>query len=642
MARITGTAGSDLLRGLDEYDRILGLDGDDDLDGGAGDDMLYGGAGNDVLVSRSGYDRLDGGDGDDRIVLVGTGGAVTGGAGFDSLVVNLSGETEGVRFNGASGHAMIGNGQDLTDHIYFRDIERLELQTGSGNDYIRGTTFGDIVLSGAGDDDLDGGAGDDKLYGGAGNDILTNSSGYDRLDGGEGDDRIVLVGTGGAVTGGAGFDRLSVDLSVMDEAVRFNGVNGHAVIGSGAELADHIYFSDVERLELKTGSGNDHVLGTAGDDTISTGAGADVIGPGWTLDRGASALGDDVIDGGAGDDLISDAIGANRLHGGAGDDVVITSFDTLEATGGDGDDRLLLHYRGEPQEIILDFERGTASTGLSFSGFEHAVVSLGSGDDVVFGSSTMAVSVLAGEGDNLLFGSSNRDDFQTGSGDDIMFGNGGDDALVSVGGADVIDGGEGDDLILLYRPEGIVEGGAGNDVLEIAANELDRPIEFDALTGTMGSSLVFSGIENVRVVTNQYYDYDDTLRGGAGNDFLTSNKGEDVLDGRGGDDQLWGGGGADRLTGGAGADTFIWGADASAGNGIDRVTDFDTESGDVLRFTWNAQRAMDVHDFDGFLALASDRQNGVFISFGQGSGDGILLEGVARSELSANDVDFFL
>lgn len=641
MARIVGTTRDDLLRGADGDDRILGLEGDDDLNGRAGDDMLYGGAGDDLLRNTSGYDRLDGGDGDDRLVLVGTGGAVTGEAGFDSLVVNLSSATDGVRFNGAAGHAMVGGGLELADHIYFRDIERLELATGSGDDHVRGTAFGDAIVAGAGDDDLDGAGGDDSLYGGEGDDLLTSTSGYDRLDGGEGDDRIVLVGTGGAVTGGAGSDSFSVDLSTASEGVRFNGVNGHAMVGRGLELADHIYFSNIEQLELVTGSGDDRILGTMGDDAISTGAGDDVIGPEWTLDQGASALGDDVIDAGDGDDRISDGIGANRLYGGAGDDVVTTTFSTAVASGGDGDDLLSLHYRGEPQDIILDFERGTASTGLSFSGFEQAVVSLGSGDDVVLGSSTMTASVFAGDGDNVLIGGSNRDHFQTGSGDDIMLGRGGDDTLVGFGGGDVIDGGEGDDLIWLFRPEGVIEGGAGDDVLHIAADTIEEAISFDAVAGTMGQGLVFSGIETFRVVTNEYNDYDDRLRGGGGNDFLTSNNGEDLLDGRAGDDTLWGGGGADRLTGGAGADTFIWDRDASAGNGIDRVTDFDPASGDVLQLGWDAQREMGVHDFDGFLSLASDTADGVFVPFGLGSGDGILLEGVARSDLAADDVDFF-
>ncbi|WP_331377098.1 calcium-binding protein [Sinorhizobium chiapasense] len=511
-----------------------------------------------------------------------------------------------------------------------------------GDDRLRGGLDDDRFWGLPGDDDLDGGEGNDHIDAGAGNDLLTSASGFDRLVGGDGDDEIVLLGIGGAVTGGAGVDTLVVDLTTTSEPVRFNGVSGHGMIGGGSDFTDHIFFSNIERLELTTGNGADFILGTAGNDSISTVAGNDVIGTGRTLDLGASALGDDVVDAGDGNDLISDGIGANRLYGGAGDDVVTTTFTTVEAAGGDGDDLLSLHYYGEPQGIALDLEQGMASTGLRFSGFEHAVVFLGSGNDLVIGSSIMQALVYAGEGDNVLVGGSGADHFQTGSGDDMMFGKGGDDTLVGYGGADTIDGGDGNDLIWLVKPEGTIEGGAGEDTLYIAADGFNGAIDFDAMAGSMGSSLVFTGVETFRVVTNDYYQLDDTLRGGAGNDFLTSNNGEDLLDGRAGDDELRGGGGADRLIGGTGADTFIWGGDASTGNGVDHIIDFDPTGGDVLRFEWDAQREMDIHDFEGFLSLASDTGTGVFVSFGRTSSDGILLEGVARSDFAAGNVDFFV
>ncbi len=63
-------------------------------------------------------------------------------------------------------------------------------------------------------------------------------------------------------------------------------------------------------------------------------------------------------------------------------------------------------------------------------------------------------------------------------------------------------------------------------------------IDFDAMAGMMGPSLVFRGIESFRVVTNLYEQNDDTLRGGAGNDVLTSNYGDDLIDGRAGDDEI--------------------------------------------------------------------------------------------------------
>jgi hypothetical protein len=89
------------------------------------------------------------------------------------------------------------------------------------------------------------------------------------------------------------------------------------------------------------------------------------------------------------------------------------------------------------------------------------------------------------------------------------------------------------------------------------------------------------------------------------------------------------------------ADTFIWNRGDLSGNGIDHVVDFDSESGDVLRFDRSAARAMGIRDFDGFLSLASDTEGGVFVSYGFGSRDGILLEGVDLSSLSSDDVLLF-
>ena len=84
-ANITGTEGNDVLNGTTEDDTIDGLAGNDTITGFAGNDSLIGGDGNDYLVSNT--NNLSG-------TGVGVGiETLIGGAGIDSAVVDLGGET---------------------------------------------------------------------------------------------------------------------------------------------------------------------------------------------------------------------------------------------------------------------------------------------------------------------------------------------------------------------------------------------------------------------------------------------------------------------------------------------------------------------------------------------------------------------
>ncbi|MBN9134792.1 MAG: type I secretion C-terminal target domain-containing protein, partial [Phyllobacterium sp.] len=265
--------------GTDENDNLWGLGGNDILDGGAGNDFLYGGAGNDILTSSSGFDQLEGGDGDDRLVFNGVGGAARGGAGIDTLAVDLSHSAEPVTFNGSSGHLFFGDATVPANHLYFIDLERLELTTGAGNDKIIATNFSHIdVNAGAGDDRVEGGDGNDRIFGGDGNDTLFGGGGNDEIHGDAGNDYI---------DGGNGDDRIWG--------------------GDGKDV-------------LFGGRGNDYLDGGAGNDTLNGGDGND------TLLGGA---GDDILKGGSGNDFLDGGTGTDHLFGGAGADTFIFDAKTL-------------------------------------------------------------------------------------------------------------------------------------------------------------------------------------------------------------------------------------------------------------------------------------------------------------------------
>lgn len=115
---------------------------------------------------------------------------------------------------------------------------------------------------------------------------------------------------------------------------------------------------------------------------------------------------------------------------------------------------------------------------------------------------------------------------------DVLDGGGGADRMAGRGGSDRLHGGDGADML---------RGGRGRD-------HLDGEDGADRLTGGGGR---------------------DTLLGGAGDDHLSGGRGADHLSGGAGDDSL---------SGGAGADTFYF----TAGDGVDRLTDFDPADGDRI------------------------------------------------------------
>jgi Ca2+-binding RTX toxin-like protein len=213
-------------------------------------------------------------------------------------------------------------------------------------------TNSDLIQSGGGDDILRGKAGDDQLEGGAGADWLSGDPGNDLLLGGA--DRDVLWG-------GPGNDRLYGDAEVALETAIVQGETDPPT-GSQGEFLDGVVGDDI----LVAGAADDVLLGGGGADLLVGGAGDDsLLGdltstsltPGWTVVRqveqgpGGETLyvwslnggsvepdldpADDTLYGGAGADWIFGGPGTDLLDGGSGDDVLF---------GEDGDDTL----GGEP------------------------------------------------------------------------------------------------------------------------------------------------------------------------------------------------------------------------------------------------------------------------------------------------------
>lgn len=176
---LSGTNGSNTLRGTAQYNFLSGGDGNDTLFLKTGQGWIWGGFGQDYIKGGSLGDYLFGGYGNDKILGRGGDDVIRGGDGKD----DLRGEQGADSILGGTGNDSVkgGSGDD-------------DLDGQNGNDKIYGNDGADLVRGGSGNDSIDAGSGNDTLYDGAGNDILKGGPGSDTFvfssgDGG-GRDRV--------------------------------------------------------------------------------------------------------------------------------------------------------------------------------------------------------------------------------------------------------------------------------------------------------------------------------------------------------------------------------------------------------------------------------------------------------------------
>jgi len=201
------------------------------------------------------------------------------------------------------------DGQGFTEEVFSAatDVVGDLIVTGAGNDTINGTAGADNVNAGAGDDTLNGNAGDDILLGGTGNDTINGGTGADRMDGGAGNDTYtvdnaadILIDSGGTETVQSLLAAFTLGATL--ENLTFIGTG--AFSGTGNALANTI----------TGGAGADTLNGGAGNDILIGGSGADTLTGGLGSDTFRLALADSLI--GPGIDTITDfVIGTDRLDG---------------------------------------------------------------------------------------------------------------------------------------------------------------------------------------------------------------------------------------------------------------------------------------------------------------------------------------
>ncbi|HPU15492.1 MAG TPA: calcium-binding protein, partial [Polymorphobacter sp.] len=307
--------------------------------GNAGANAITGGAGNDLLDGQTGPDVLTGGGGNDTYII--------------DFYLDQTIEADG------GGHDLVlssipwilaANVEDLT-------ITGVRAFAGTGNELDNVITGNDAANA------LSGLAGNDTLVGNGGNDTLDGGSGADAMTGGSGDDLYRIDDSGDVITEllNEGTDSVqtvlnSLTLVVHVENLTFTGTGDFA--GTGNNLANSITGGAGNDL-LDGGTGIDKLTGGAGNDSYrvddsfdvvveKSGAGTDTIevtASSYTLPAyverlvyvgsgdftGTGSSGNDTMTGGNGADYLSGGLGADTLDGGAGIDILL---------GGNGNDRL--------------------------------------------------------------------------------------------------------------------------------------------------------------------------------------------------------------------------------------------------------------------------------------------------------------
>jgi Ca2+-binding RTX toxin-like protein len=327
----------------------------------------------------------------------------------------------------------------------------------------------------------------------------------------------------------------------------------------------------------------------------------------------------DILDGGPGNDVLDGGADADDLSGGDGDDVLEGGGGPDQFSGGPGIDTATYETRTVPVYVELDGLPNDGEGGCpdeptcegdNVAGTDVENVRGGTANDVLIGS-PLANELSGGGGVDRLVGQGGDDVLNGGAGNDFgddpltlavveeggLFGGPGNDTLDGGPGDDLLEGGDGDDTLNGGAAQDLLNGGPGADVFfggtgsDTATYEERTETQplFVGLDGVADDGEAGEG-DNVRIDVENVIggagddvivgsllvnrlegrDGNDTLVGGAGNDFgddpSTAFVEEAGLFGGEGDDLLDGGTGADLLSGEDGNDTATYESRTAAVN----------------------------------------------------------------------------
>tara|TARA_R110002096_G_scaffold416576_2_gene619305 strand:- start:122393 stop:130243 length:7851 start_codon:yes stop_codon:yes gene_type:complete len=395
--------------------------------------------------------------------------------------------------------------------------------TGSGNDTINGSNHAEAIYSYGGDDIINAGGGNDYVVGGLGADTLDGGSGRDTLSYLWSNEGVnVNLSTNQASGGDAEGDTISN----FEEVV---GSNYDDTI-TGADFGGGLF----ENSRLYGGNGNDTITGGEGHDYIAGGSG------------------DDIINGGDGGDYIEGNAGADIMNGGAGGDTFeIGSEDDADLdqiNGGEGEDKILLI--GEQNNPASAYDLGTMDiSNIEVIYFDRSVDLTLSAQDVIDATDQNNQLEIQVNSDVTLNTSSTWS--YNGS--------------VIKGSALYNSYSSGDATLLLYAQGS--EPTLNGFPPVIGAFEQTGTLQYEAVSD---DDSIFDGSE---------HDSNMTISGKAGNDVLIGGTSNDTINGGAGNDTISGGSGVDAINGDIGDDTLI----ATSSTGSFEEDSFDGGDGwDIL------------------------------------------------------------
>ena len=523
---------------------------------------------------------------------------------------------------------------DTGDGNVFSEIVETDILSSIEN--VVGSNDNDVILAGAGanqlegndgNDELAGGAGGDTLLGGLGDDTLRGGGGNDVTDGGDGIDTADFSDIGAAVTaaleadGNGTAEYQGPSGLIVDQLISIENLIGSANSDSLAGNDEANLLSGLAGADtLLGGGGDDTLIGGGGNDVTDGGAGSDTadfsnIGSAVTANIGAGGNGTAQYQGPPGV-IVDQLISIENLVGSDNDDVLSGNVDANQLSGGEGADTLI--GAGGSDSLLgaegNDLLQGGVGNDSLNGGVSNDTLLGQGGADTLLGAGGLD-TLIGASGSDLLQGGVGNDSLSGGGNDDTLLGQGGNDTLIGGSGFDSLVGGTGSDLLKGGLAADVLSGSGGNDTLlgQGGNDTLTGGSGLDSLVGGLGNDLLQGGIAN------------DTLNGAGNNDFLEGKAGFDVLLGGSGNDILVGGLNNDTLTGGPGADTFRYSGGFSA-IGQDLITDFASDDTlELSRSTFGLSGAIGANisssDFEVVSSLGAAQNSNAEIVYNSNSGD---------------------